>query len=145
MKKIVDVLATLDDPVEIRIETQRSFLSVRESIWCDIRDGKFPKSYVSIRNKKFLGAPARTAIRCDFLMACKISLGTKYRSDLIADFAQRDLLFYVFRYRETFPNRSGNKFYCCPKCSSKLQECVSMKVFRYIDNEKWKAQIESGL
>ena len=41
-----------------------------------------------------------------------------------------------------FPNRTGKKFYCCPKCTSKLYECVSFKIFRYIDNEKWKAQIE---
>jgi len=51
-----------------------------------------------------------------------------------ADAAQRDLLFYVLRDREVFPNRAGKKFYCCPKCTSKLYECVSSKIFRYIDN-----------
>jgi hypothetical protein len=25
-----------------------------------------------------------------------------------------------------------------------LKECVSAKVFRYIDNAKWKAEIEAG-
>lgn len=144
MKEIVDVLATANAPAEIRIAAQRSFLAARESIWSDIRDGNFPESYVSVDNKKFTGAPARTAIRCDFLLASKIVLGAKFRSDRIADFAQRDLLFYVLRDREVFPHRSGEKFYCCPKCTSKLYECVSQGVFRYVDNAKWKAAIESG-
>jgi hypothetical protein len=60
------------------------------------------------------------------------------------DQAQRELLFYVLRDREVFPHRTGNKFYCCPKCTSKLYECVTFKVFRYIDNAKWKAAIEAG-
>ena len=42
-----------------------------------------------------------------------------------------------------FPKRTGKKFYCCPQCTSKLYECVSSKVFRYIQNAKWKARIES--
>jgi hypothetical protein len=121
-----------------------TFLRTREAIWSDIRDGTFPKTYVSVGKKKFVGAPARTAIRCDFLLACKLALGAEYRSDPIADLAQRDLLFFVLRDRETFPNRSGHKFYCCPKCTSKLYECVAQKVFRYIDNAKWKAAIEAG-
>ena len=50
---------------------------------------------------------------------------------------------YVLRDREVFPNRSGKKFYCCPKCTAKLHECVSVKVSRYIDHAKWKAEIES--
>jgi hypothetical protein len=78
------------------------------------------------------------------LLASKIALGPKYRKDRIADLAQRELLFYVLRDREMFPNRTGKKFYCCPKCTSKLYECVRFKVFRYIDNAKWKAQIEAG-
>jgi hypothetical protein len=98
---------------------------------------------VSADHKKFVGAPRRTAIRCDFLLASKIALGPKYHKDRIADAAQRDLLFYVLRDREVFPNRAGKKFYCCPKCTSKLYECVSSKIFRYIDNAKWKAQIEA--
>jgi hypothetical protein len=57
---------------------------------------------------------------------------------------QREQLFYVVRDREVFPNRTGNKFYCCPKCISKLNECVRSKVFRYIYNAKWKAQIEGS-
>ena len=145
MKEIVDVLTTATAASEIRIAAKRALLRARESIWNDIRDGNFPKSYVSVGNRKFTGAPARTAIRCDFLLACKIVLGAKYRTDRIADFAQRDLLFFVLRDRETFPDRSGEKFYCCPKCTSKLYECVSQNVFRYIDNTKWKVEIESGI
>lgn len=143
MNKIVDVLATAKAPRTVRLAAQRAFLQTREMIWNDIRDGRFPKTYVSVGNQKFVGAPARTAIRCDFLLACKIALGPKYRSDQIADRAQRDLLFFVLRDRETFPHRTGKKFYCCPKCTSKLHECVSNKIFRYIDNAKWKAAIES--
>ena len=78
------------------------------------------------------------------LKSYKIALGKKYRTDRIADLAQRDLLFSILRDREVFPSRSGNKFYCCPKCTAKVYECVSAKVFRYIDNAKWKAQIESN-
>jgi hypothetical protein len=48
-------------------------------------------------------------------------------------------------HREVFPHRTGKKFYCCPTCTSKLYECVSANVFRYIDNAKWKAAIEAGL
>jgi hypothetical protein len=78
------------------------------------------------------------------LRASKIALGRKYVGDPISDLAQRDLLFSVLRDREVFPDRTGSKFYCCPKCTAKLYECVSAKVFRYIDNEKWKAEIETG-
>jgi len=77
-------------------------------------------------------------------MASKIALGRNYVRDRISDLAQRDLLFSVLRDREVFPDRTGSKFYCCPKCTAKLYECVSAKVFRYIDNEKWKAEIETG-
>jgi hypothetical protein len=143
MQELVDVLATAKSPPAVRLAAQRAFLQKRAAIWEDIRDGNFPKTYVSVSNKKFVGAPARTAIRCDFLLACKITLGAKYKSDQIADFAQRELLFYVLRDRETFPNRTGKKFYCCTKCTSKLLECVSQKVFRYIDNARWKAEIEA--
>jgi hypothetical protein len=62
----------------------------------------------------------------------------------ISDLAQRDLVFYVLRDREVFPNRTGAKFYCCPRCTSKLHECVSAKVFRYIGNAKWQTAIETG-
>lgn len=143
MKEIVDVLATANAAPEMRMKARRAFLEARESIWREIQDGSFPRSYVSVDNQRFTGAPARTAIRCDFLLACKMVLGAKYRSDRIADFAQRDLLFYVLRDRETFPGRSGERFYCCPKCTSKLYECVLEGVFRYIDNKKWRAAIES--
>ena len=142
MKEIVDVLATANGPREERLAAQRIFLQRRAELWKQIQDGKFPVSYVSADRKKFVGAPRRTAIRCDFLLASKIALGPKYQKVRIADQAQRELLFYVLRDREVFPNRTGKKFYCCPKCTSKLYECVSFKIFRYIDNEKWKAQIE---
>jgi hypothetical protein len=78
------------------------------------------------------------------LLASKIALGKQYGRDHIADLAQRDLLFSVLRDREVFPSRTGNKFYCCPKCTAKLYECVTAKVFRYIDNAKWQAAIEQG-
>jgi hypothetical protein len=42
------------------------------------------------------------------------------------------------------PTRTGKKLYCCSKCTSKLYECVTANVFRYIDNKKWKAEIEIG-
>lgn len=142
MKEIVDVLVTANGTREARLAAQRIFLQRRAELWKQIQDGKFPVSYVSADRKKFVGAPRRTAIRCDFLLASKIALGPKYQKDRIADQAQRELLFYVLRDREVFPNRTGKKFYCCPKCTSKLYECVSFKIFRYIDNEKWKAQIE---
>ena len=142
MKEIVDVLATANGLRADQLTARRAFLQKRAEIWEHIRDGRFPVAYVSADQKRFVGAPRRTAIRCDFLLASKIALGPKYRKDRIADQAQRELLFYVLRNREVFPNRTGKKFYCCPKCTSKLYECVSFKIFRYIDNERWKAQIE---
>lgn len=144
MKELVAVLATSNGPRAERLAAQRAFLQKRGEIWKNIQDGTFPVTYVSADNKKFVGAPRRTAIRCDFLLASKLALGPKYQKDRIADLAQRDLLFYVLRDREVFPNRTGKKFYCCPKCTSKLYECVSATVFRYIDNAKWKAQIETS-
>ena len=143
MQAIVDVLTTADGPRADRVAAQEAFLRQRERIWLDIQAGRFPATYVSVRNRKYVGAPRRTAIRCDFLLACRIALGSKYAKDFIADLAQRDLLFYVLRDREVFPHRTGNKFYCCPACTAKLHECVSAKVFRYIDNTKWKRAIES--
>jgi hypothetical protein len=144
MKEIVAVLATRNSPRTERLAARRAFLQKRAGIWKNIQEGKFPATYVSADTRKFVGAPRRTAIRCDFLLASKLALGPKYQKDRIADLAQRDLLFYVLRDREVFPNRTGKKFYCCPKCTSKLYECVSAKVFRYIDNAKWKAQIETS-
>ena len=144
MKEIAEVLNTAAGPKAERLAAQRAFLERRGEIWKDIQEGRFPGSYTSRDNRKFVGAPRRTAIRCDFLMASKISLGPKYGKDRISDLAQRDLLFSVLRDREVFPRRSGSKFYCCPKCTAKLYECVSANVFRYIDNEKWKAAIESS-
>jgi hypothetical protein len=144
MKEIAEVLATANGPRAERLAAQRTFLQRRSEIWRDIQEGRFPVTYVSANEKKFVGAPRRTAIRCDFLLASKIALGPKYQKDRIADLAQRDLLFYVLRDREVFPNRTGKKFYCCPRCTSKLYECVSFKIFRYIDNAKWKTQIEAG-
>ena len=75
-------------------------------------------------------------------VASKLALGPRYARDKIADQAQRDFLFYVLRDREAFPHRTGKKFYCCPACTSKLYECVSARVFRYIDNARWKVAIE---
>ena len=144
MKEIADVLATVNAPSAERLAARRAFLRQRGEIWKDIQEGRFPATYVSGDRRKFVGAPRRTAIRCDFLLACKIVLGSNYRRDRIADRAQRELLFYVLRDREVFPERTGSKFYCCRKCTSKLYECVSFKVFRYIDNAKWKAEIEGS-
>jgi hypothetical protein len=143
MKAITDVLATATRPRAERLAAQQVFLEQRERLWHDIQEGKFPGTYISANGRKYVGAPLRTAVRCDFLLANRLALGSKYGKDRIADLAQRDLLFYVLRDRETFPHRTGKKFYCCPKCTSKLHECVSAKVFRYIDNAKWKAEIES--
>jgi hypothetical protein len=144
MKEISEVLATANGPREERLAARRAFLRKRGEIWKAIQEGRFPASYVSAGRKRFVGAPRRTAIRCDFLLASRIALGPKYRKDRISDLAQRDLLFYVLREREIFPKRTGKKFYCCPECTSKLYECVSFEVFRYIDNAKWKAQIEGS-
>jgi len=144
MKEIMKVLDTQGGSKAERLASHKAFLEKRSEIWEDIQEGRFPATYTSANNKKFVGAPRRTAIRCDFLLASKIALGPKYQKDRISDLAQRDLLFYVLRDREAFPNRTGKKFYCCPTCTSKLYECVSAKVFRYIDNAKWKAEIESG-
>ena len=144
MRELADVLATSNEPKAERLAAQKAFLRRRSEIWKDIQEGRFPDTYVSAHRKRFTGASRRTAIRCDFLMASKISLGPNYQKDRIADLAQRDLLFHVLRDREVFPNRTGKKFYCCPQCTSKLYECVSLKVFRYIDNAKWKSEIETG-
>ncbi len=144
MQEIAEVLNTADKSKKDRVAAQRVFLKRRSEIWQAIQDGKFPATYTSSGNRKFAGAPRKTAIRCDFLLASKIALGAKFKRDRISDLAQRDLLFSVLRDREVFPNRSGQRFYCCPKCTAKLYECVSSKVFRYIDNAKWKAEIESG-
>ena len=144
MKELADVLAARDGPRAVRIAARKAFLKKRREIWRDIQEGRFPARYVSAGKKTFVGAPRRTAIRCDFLLASKAALGPKYAKDRISDQAQRDLLFYVLRDREVFPNRTGKKFYCCPVCTSKLHECVSAKVFRYIDNAKWKREIETG-
>jgi hypothetical protein len=142
MKEITAVLNTADAPRSDKLQSRRAFLRKRKQLWENIQAGRLPKAYTSAGNKKFVGAPARTAIRCDFLLASKIALGPKYNKDKLTDLAQRDLLFSVLRYREVFPNRTGKKFYCCEKCTGKLHECVSAKAFRYIDNAKWRADIE---
>ena len=141
MKEIVDVLGTAASSKVERVAARAAFLRRRADIWKAIQEERFPAIYVS-SEMKFVGAPRKTAIRCDFLLANKVALGKKYAADHISDLAQRDLLFRVLRDREVFPNRTGSKFYCCPKCTAKLYECVSAKVFRYIDNAKWKAAIE---
>jgi hypothetical protein len=144
MKELADVLAAEGGSKAERIAARAAFLKKRSEIWNDIQEGRFPTKYVSATGKTFVGAPRRTAIRCDFLLASKAALGPKYAKDRISDLAQRDLLFYVLRDREVFPLRTGKKFYCCPVCTSKLHECVSAKVFRYIDNAKWKTEIDTG-
>lgn len=144
MKELADVLITMGGSKADRLAAQKAFLEKRGEIWEDIQEGRFPATYTSANNTKFVGASRRTAIRCDFLLASKAALGPKYRKDRISDLAQRELLFFVLRDREVFPNRTGKKFYCCPKCTSKLYECVSANVFRYIDNAKWKAEMETG-
>ena len=144
MKEIVDVLGTAASSKMERAAARAAFLRRRAEIWKDIQEERFPAIYVSSRGKKFVGAPRKTAIRCDFLLANKVALGKNYAADHISDMAQRDLLFRVLRDREVFPSRTGNKFYCCPQCTAKLYECVNAKVFRYIDNAKWKAAIEGG-
>ena len=116
MRAIVDVLATAGEPRAGRLAAQRAFLRQREQIWLEIQAGRFPATYVSVNNRKYVGAPRRTAIRCDFLLASKMALGSKYATDRIADLAQRDLLFYVLRDREVFPHRTGNKFYSLGSC-----------------------------
>ena len=142
MKEIARVLNAVKASRAERLKAQEVFLKNRRRIWNQIQAGRFPKSYVSV-GRKFVGAPRRTAIKCDFLLASKMALGRKFTKDKISDLAQRDLLFSVLRSREVFPNRTGDKFYCCPKCTAKLYECVSAKVFHYIDNAKWKAEIEA--
>jgi hypothetical protein len=144
MKELADVLNAESGSKAERIAAQKVFLKKRIEIWKDIQEGRFPARYISTNGRTFVGAPRRTAIRCDFLLASKAALGPKYSKDRLSDLAQRELLFYVLRDREVFPHRTGKKFYCCPKCTSKLYECVSAKVFRYIDNAKWKAEIERG-
>ena len=144
MKELTCVMATLGGSRRERSAVQKAFLKKRREIWEDIREGRFPATYTSDSGRKFTGAPGRTAIRCDFLLASKMALGSRFRRDRIADAAQRDLLFYVLRDREAFPHRTGKKFYCCPACTSKLHQCVSARIFRYIDNARWKAEIESG-
>jgi hypothetical protein len=144
MRELADVLAADGRSKAARIAARRAFLKKRSEIWKEIQEGRFPARYTSTNGRTFVGAPRRTAIRCDFLLASKAALGPKYAKDPMSDSAQRELLFYVLRDREVFPNRTGKKFYCCPTCTSKLYECVSAKVFRYIDNAKWKAEIETG-
>ena len=144
MKEIADLLAATSRPTSERKAATQAFLRRRDAIWQDISSGRFPPTYISSNNRKYVGAPRRTAIRCDFLLANKVALGAKYAKDRIVDAAQRDLLFHVLRDREVFPTRTGKKFYCCPKCTAKLYECVSAKAFRYVDNAKWKAEIERG-
>ena len=144
MKELAAVLDAEGGTVAERAAARKAFLKKRTRIWEDIQEGRFPAEYTSTNGRTFVGAPRRTAIRCDFLLASKAALGPKYAKDRISDLAQRDLLFYVLRDREVFPKRTGKKFYCCPTCTSKLYECVSAGVFRYIDNKKWKTEIETG-
>lgn len=142
VKEIVEVINSTKLKKSEREFVQKSFIRKREQLWLAISKGKFPQEYESFNGKKYRGAPRRTAIRCDFLLANKIALGGKYYKDEISDLAQRDLLFFVMRYRLKHPQNYGKKFYCCPKCTEKLRDCLRAKVFRYIDNDEWFLAIE---
>src|SRR6185503_9011332 len=122
MKELAAVLDAERGSKAERAAAQKAFLKKRSEIWKDIQAGRFPARYVSANNKTFVGAPRRTAIRCDFLLASKAALGPRYAKDRISDLAQREFLFYVLRDREVFPKRTGTKFYCCPTCTAKLYE-----------------------
>lgn len=126
-----------------RIAAQKAFLKKRSEIWNDIQEGRFPATYTSTNNRTFVGAPRRTAIRCDFLLASKAAIGPKYERPHIGLGSARTAVRRASRSRGA-PEQNGKKFYCCPKCTSKLYECVSAKVFRHIDNAKWKSEIETG-
>ena len=144
MKEMAQLIDSYNGSEAERAAAQKAFLAKREAIWTNIREGRFPVSYVSSNKRKFGGAQKRTAIRCDFLLANKLALAGRYAKDRIADAAQRDLLFHVLRYRERFPGKKGKKFFCCGPCTSKVHEVVNANAFRYIDNAKWKAEIEEG-
>ena len=133
MKEIVAVLETANGTKAERIAAQAAFLEKRGEIWNDIQEGRFPATYVSAGRKKFVGAPRRTAIRCDFLLASKIALGPQYHKDRIADQAQRDLLFYVLRDRETFPKAHGQEVLLLPEVhgeTSRVRHAQGLSVHR---------------
>ena len=77
VRALVDVLNAAGSTKPERLAAERAFLLEREKIWREIQEGRFPASYVSTNNRKYVGAPRRTAIRCDFLLASKIALGPK--------------------------------------------------------------------
>jgi hypothetical protein len=105
MKELAAVLAAEGGSSAERIAAQKVFLKKRGKIWKDIQEGRFPARYISTNRKTFVGAPRRTAIRCDFLLASKAALGPKYTKDRISDLAQRDLLFYVSSRSRGVPER----------------------------------------
>ncbi|MGH7459516.1 MAG: hypothetical protein ACREMA_00630 [Longimicrobiales bacterium] len=144
MKEIADVLDTANGPQGGAADCTKGIPPEARPDLDGHSGGAIPGHVRLGRAQEVCGRSTGTAIRCDFLVASKIALGPKYPKDRIADRAQRELLFYVLRDREAFPQRTGKKFYCCPKCTAKLHECVTLKVFRYIDNAKWKAAIEAG-
>lgn len=145
MKEIVDLLSTSNAASQIR---------TRRGSHCCWRASQFGMTFATATFQSHMCQLAIESSRvhrrerrfgATFCWHARLHPGAKYRSDRISDFAQRDLLFYVLRDRETFPERCGEKFYCCPKCTSRLYECVSQNVFRYIDNTRWKIAIESGV
>ena len=99
MKEIADVLNTASGPKTPRLAAQKVFLKKRGEIWKDIQEGRFPQTYISAGNNKFVGAPRRTAIRCNFLLANKIALGSKFQKDRIANLAQRYGTFLLIPFR----------------------------------------------
>src|SRR5262245_24845116 len=61
MKELTDVLATRSGSRAERLAAREAFLTRRREIWEDIREGRFPATYTSADNRKFVGAPRRTA------------------------------------------------------------------------------------
>lgn len=76
---MVNVLATAKGARAERLRAQKAFLRRRGEIWKDIQEGRFPAISISADRRRFIGAPRKTAIRCDFLLATKIALGPKYQ------------------------------------------------------------------
>jgi hypothetical protein len=59
MEEIADVLATVGATKAERLAAQKAFLEKGREIWEGIREGRFPATYPSANNKKFVGAPSQ--------------------------------------------------------------------------------------
>jgi hypothetical protein len=66
MKEIAGVLNTARASRAVRLKAQRVFLTKRSEIWKRIQDGRFPDSYLSSGNRRFVGAPRRTRAQISF-------------------------------------------------------------------------------